>query len=207
MPEIVFIEERRGTVPTTSCVTVPTTSSATPAKPSTSESTPTAGTSTETTDTMEQTIGMMTITNPTSASEGEEQLPIISTVFSMSAAGGTEDPKREQAIGVEYVSTVTPDLGPYDPKEKLGSHDLRIKKELVQEDLQPRDPEYYANLQCVYQNLQKAEKAVEVSKNTPSYDDNLQRCNSISQILENMKTAYYYHAKHVGKVLPEEWDM
>ena len=46
MPEIVFIEERRGIVPTTSGMTVPTTSSATPAKPTTSESTPTVGTST-----------------------------------------------------------------------------------------------------------------------------------------------------------------
>ena len=47
MPEIVFVEEGRGTVTTTSGATVSTTSSATPAKPSTSESTPTTGASTE----------------------------------------------------------------------------------------------------------------------------------------------------------------
>ena len=92
MPEIVFVEKRRETVPTTSGATVPTTSSAAPAKPSTSEFAPTTGTSTEATDTVEQTIGMMTITDPESASEGRGQLPIISTVFSMSTAEGTEDP-------------------------------------------------------------------------------------------------------------------
>ena len=35
----------------------------------------------------------------------------------------------------------------------------------------------------------------------------MRRYNSISKILENMKTAYHYHAKWVGKVLPEGWDM
>ena len=95
----------------------------------------------------------MTITDPTNTSEGGEQLPIISTVFLMSTVGGTEDPEGEPATEVEYMSTVTPTLDPYDPKEKLGSHDLRIKKELVEEDLQPADPGYYANLQYVYQNL------------------------------------------------------
>ena len=81
-------------------MTVPTTSSATPAKPTTSESTPTVGTSTQTIDTIEQTIGTMTITG--------EQLPIISTVFSMSTAGGTENHEEGQATEVEYVSTVAP---------------------------------------------------------------------------------------------------
>ena len=199
MPEVVFVEERRGTVPTTH--------SATPAEPSTSESTPTTGASTETTDTMEQTIGMMTITDPGSASGNREQLPIISTVFSMSTAEGTEDPEREQTVGLEYVSTVTRDFEPYDPKEQISSHDLRIKKELVEDRLQPGDPEYYINLQYVYQNLQKAEEAVEASKNTTSYNDNLRKYNSMSQILENMKTAYFYHAKCIGKVLSEGWDM
>ena len=81
MPEIVFVEERKGPVPTTSGATIPTTSSATPSKPSTSESTPTAGTSTETSDTMEQTIGTMTIADPESASEGRGQLPITVASF------------------------------------------------------------------------------------------------------------------------------
>ena len=57
--------------------------------------------STETTDTMEQTIGTMIITHPTDTSEGGEQLPIMSTVFSMSTVGGTEDPEGEQATEVE----------------------------------------------------------------------------------------------------------
>ena len=128
MPEFVFIEEQQGTVPTTSGATVPTTSSATPAKPTTSEPTPMVGTSTETTDTIEQTVGTVTITGPTDTSEGGGQLPIISTGFSMSTAGGTEDLEEEQATEVEYVSTVTPTFDIYDLKEKLGSHDLRIKK-------------------------------------------------------------------------------
>ena len=107
---------------------------------------------------------------------------------------------------LKYVSTVTQDLGPYDPKAKLTGHDLQMKKELVEGDLQPGDPEYYPNLQYVYQNLQEAEKAVEASKDTASYNENLKRCNSISQILENMKTAYYYYAECTGKVLPKGWD-
>ena len=116
------MEERRETVPTTGGATVPTTSSAAPAKPSTSEFAPTNHTRTEATDTVEQTIGMMTITDPESASEGRGQLPIISPVFSMSTAECTEDPEREQAIGLEYVTTVTQDFEPYDPKEQLSSH-------------------------------------------------------------------------------------
>ena len=180
MPEIVFIEERQGIAPTTSGTTVPTTSSATPAKPTTSESTPMVGTSTETTDTLEQTVGTVTVTDPTGILEGGGQLPIISTVFSMSTVGGTKDPQEEQASEVEYVSTVTSTFDLYDPKEKLGSHDLRIKKELVEENLHPGDQGYYDKLQYVYQNLRDAEKAVEVSKNTPSYNDNMRRYNSIS---------------------------
>ena len=152
-------------------------------------------------------MGTVTITDPTDTSEGGGQLPIISTVFSMSTVGGTEDPEEGQATEVEHVSTVMPTYDIYDPKEKLGSHDLRIKKELVEENLQPGDPGFYANLQYVYQNLQGAEKAVEASKNTPSHSENIRRYNSISQILENMKTAYHYHAKWVGKVLPKGWDM
>ena len=141
----------------------------------------------------------MTITGPTDTSEGGGQLPIISRVFSMSTVGGTEDPEEEQATEVEYISTVTSTLESYDPKEKLGSHDLRIKKDLIEEDLHPGDPGYYANLQYAYQNLQDAEQAVEVSKNTSSYPDNMRRYNSISQILENIKTAYHYYAKGVER--------
>ena len=48
---------------------------------------------------------------------------------------------------------------------------------------------------------------MEASKNMASYTDNLRNYNSISQILENMKTAYFYHAEHTGKVLPKGWDM
>ena len=113
----------------------------------------------------------------------------------MSTAEGTEDPKREQTIGLEYVSTVTRDFEPYDPKEQLSSHDLKIKKEFVEEDLQPGDPEYYPKLQYVYQNLQKAEEAVETSKNTSLYQNNLRKYHSISQILENMKTSYVHYAE------------
>ena len=61
LPEIIFMEEKTGAVPTTTRATVSTTSSATPAKPSTSESTPSMGVSTETTDIMEQTIGRITL--------------------------------------------------------------------------------------------------------------------------------------------------
>ena len=76
----------------------------------------------------------------------------------------------------------------------------------MEEDLHPGDPGYYANLQYVYQSLEEAEKDEDASKNTASYKNNLKKHNSISQILENMKTAYFYHAKRIGKVLPEGWD-
>ena len=99
MPEIVFVEEKSGTGSSTG--------SAIPAKPSTSASTPTTGEGTETTDTLEQTIGMCTITDPDGTSEDRGQLPIISTVFSMSTAEGTVDPEGEQTMGLEYVSIVT----------------------------------------------------------------------------------------------------
>ena len=124
----------------------------------------------------------------------------------MSTAEGIEDPETEQAVGLEYVRTVTRDFEPYDSKEKLSSRDLEIKKELVEEDLQPGDLEYYPKLQYVYQSLQKAQEAVDASKNTSSYNDNLRNYNSISQILENMKTAYFYIAELTGKVLPKGWD-
>ena len=51
---------------------------------------------------------------------------------------------------LEYVSAVTKDSESYDPKVKLTSQDLQIKKEMVEEDLHPEDPEYYFSLQYVY---------------------------------------------------------
>ena len=107
--------------------------------------------------------------------------------------GDAEDP-GEQEMELEYVSTVTKDFESYDPKVKLTGQDLQIKKEMVEEDLHPGDPEYYSSLQYVYQNLQKAEEAVEASRGTTSYNDNLKNCHSINQIFENMKTAYLHHA-------------
>ena len=84
---------------------------------------------------------------------------------------------------------------------------MQIKKEIIEEDLHPGDPEYYPRLQSVYQRLQKAEEAVEKSKGTKRYNNNLKHCHSINQIFENMKTAYIRHAERTGKVLPEGWDM
>ena len=155
-PEIIFTEEKSGTVPTTSSSTITTTSSATPATLSTSESAPSMGVSMET---MEQTIGSITV-----ADQG--------------------DP----------------------PKVSLTCKDLQIKKEMVEEDLHPGDPEYYSSLQYVYQNLQEAEKIEETSRGTTNYVANLQHCHSINQIFENMKMAYIQHAEHTRKTLPEVWD-
>ena len=84
---------------------------------------------------------------------------------------------------LEYVSTVTKGLEMSDSKIELTGQDLEIKKEMVEEDLHPGDPEYYSSLQYVYQNLKKAEKAVETSRKTKNYMDNLKRCSSIKQIL------------------------
>ena len=202
LPEIIFTEEKGESVPTTTGVTVSTTSSATPATPSTSKSTPPIGTDTGTT---EQTIGKITIPDPGGAPGEKGHLAIISTIFSLSTAGDAEDPE-EQEMELEYVSTVTKDFESYDPKADLTGQDLQIKKEMVEEDLHPGDPEYYSCLQYVYQNLQKAEETVEASKGTMSYNDNLKNCNSINQIFGNMKTAYIHHAERTGKVLPEGWD-
>ena len=107
---------------------------------------------------------------------------------------------------LEYMSTVTKGLETSDSKIELTGQDLEIKKEMVEEDLHPGDPEYYSSLQYVYQNLKKAEKAVETSRKTKNYMDNLKRCSSIKQIFESMRSAYFHHAEHTGKVLPEGWD-
>ena len=181
---------------------MPTTSSATLATQSTSKPALSLGSET---DTVEKTIGSITVADPERSLGERGSLPIISTVFSLSTAedtGGTE----EQEMEIEHVSTVTKDFEPFDPKEKLTGKDLQIKKEMVDEDLHPGDPGYYFRLQYVYQNWKKAERTVENTRNTTRYVANLQKCHSIGQILENMKTAYGQHAQHVGKILPEGWD-
>ena len=157
------------------------------------------------TGTMEQIIGSITIADPGDAPGERGHLPIISTIFSLSAARDTEDPE-EQEMEIEYVSTVTKDSESYDPKVNLTGKDLQIKKEMVEEDLHPGDPEYYSSLWYVYQNLQEAEKIVEASRGTMNYVENLKNCHSINQIFKNMKAAYIQHVEHTGKVLPEEWD-
>ena len=128
LPEIIFTKGKSGAVPITTSVT-PTTSS-----------------------TIEQTIGRITMADPGDDPREREHMPIISTIFSLSTQGETEDP-GEQEMELEYVSTVTKDFESYDPKNKLTSQDLQIKKEMVKEDLHPGDPKYYPNLQYVYQNL------------------------------------------------------
>ena len=109
LPEIIFTEEKGGTVPTTTGATVSTTSSVTPATPSTSGSTPPMGTGTETTGTMEQTTGRITIADPGGAPGERGHMPIISSIFSLSTVGDAEDPV-EKEMELEYVSTVTKDF-------------------------------------------------------------------------------------------------
>ena len=191
LPEIIFIEEKSKEVTTTS--------SATPATQSLNKPALSSGTGT---DTVEKTIGSITMSDPEQSLEERGGLPVISTVFSLSTAEGT----GERGMEIEHVSTITKDYNPFDPKEKLTGKDLQIKKEMVDEDLHPGDPGYYSRLQYVYQNWKKAERTVENTRNTTHYVANLQKCHSIGQILKNMKTAYAEHAKHVGKTLPKDWD-
>ena len=205
LPEIIFTEEKGRTVPVTTGATVSTTSSATPATPSTGGTAPPMGKGTETIETMEQTIGRITMADPGDDPGERGHMPIISTIFSLSTAGEAEGPE-EQEMDLEYVSTVSKNYETYDPKVTLTGPDLQIKKEIIEEDLHPGDPEYYPRLQSVYQRLQKSEEAVEKSKGTKRYKDNLKHCHSINQIFENMKTAYIRHAERTGKVLPEGWD-
>ena len=108
LPEIIFTEEKRGTVPTTSSSMITMTSSTTPATPSTSESAPSMGVGTET---VEQTIESITVADPGDPPGERGRLPIISTVFSLSTTEGTE----EQEMEVEYVSTVTKDFEHVNP--------------------------------------------------------------------------------------------
>ena len=125
------------------------------------------------TGTMEQTIGRITMVDPGDAPGERGHMPIISTIFSMSTLGDTEDP-GEQEMELEYISTVEKDFESYDLKAKLTGQDLQIKKEMVEEDLHPGDPQYYTRLQYVYQNLQEAEKTVEASRGTMGYIESLQ---------------------------------
>ena len=125
LPEIIFTEEKSGTMPTTSGSTITTTSSATPATPSTSESAPPMGVGTET---MEQTIRSITVADPGYPPGERGRLPIISTVFSLPTTGDTEGPE-EQEMEIEYVSTVTKDFEPSNAKESLTGKDLQIKKD------------------------------------------------------------------------------
>ena len=157
------------------------------------------------TDTMEKTIGMVTMSDPGTSSGKGGQLPIISTVYSMSTVEDIEDPGEEEAPELEVVSSVTQNLTPYDSKECLSGSDLRIKREMVDDDLQPGDLGFYPSLQYIYRNLQHAERAVNVSKDTSHHTKNLMRCNGIIQILE-MKTSHSLHAQCTGKDLPEGWD-
>ena len=209
LPEIIFIEEKNKEVPTTTSAIPATQSlgepsvstgagtSAIPATQSLGEPSVSTGAGTST---MEKTIGSITLSDPEQSQGERGGLPIISTVFSLSTAGETAEPEME----IEHVSTITKDYDPFDPKEKLTGKDLQIKKEMVDEDLHPGDPGYYPRLQYVYQNWKKAEKMVENTRNTTHYVANLQKCHSISQILENMKRAYADHAKCVGKILPQD---
>ena len=84
LPEIIFIEEKGGTVPSTTGVTVSIASSATPATPSTGGSVLPMETGTETAGTMEQTIGRITMADPGDATGERGHLPIISMIFSLS---------------------------------------------------------------------------------------------------------------------------
>ena len=142
LPDIVFIEQARQT-PTT-------TTSATPAKPSQSISTLSTDTGTKTTMT-EQTIGTMVLMGQQTG-PGDQELPIISNVFSMSTVGDTVEGDRETSA-LEYVSEVTRELELYDPKDTFSAIDLHIKREMIDDDIHPGDPEFYPRMQWVYQNV------------------------------------------------------
>ena len=109
LPEIIFTEEKGRAVPTTRGAKISTTSNATPSTPSTSELIPPMGTGAKTTEIMEQTIGRITIADPGDAPGERGHMPIISTIFSLSTPGGTEEP-GEQQMELECVSTVTKDF-------------------------------------------------------------------------------------------------
>ena len=202
LPDIVFTEEGTGPVPTTTGTTVSTTSSATPTTSFTGGTSSTLG---QSAGDIGQTIGSVTIVESENVRGEGEQLPIISSVISMSTLGRTDEPEPMETE-LEYVSTVTKSLEKSGSTIELTRSDLEIKKEMVEEDLHLGDPEYYLSLQYVYQNLKEAERIVETSRKTQNYMDNLKKCSSIRQIFESMKSAYSQHAQHTGKILPEGWD-
>ena len=203
LPDIVFLEKETESVTTTTiATTTSTTSSATPA---TSSTVGIGSVMEQETGNVGQTIGSVIITGPENVHGEGEQLPIISSVISMSTMGRTDDPETMETE-LEYVSTVTKGLEKPSSTVELTSLDLEIKKEMVEEDLHPGDPEFYLSLQYVYQNLKETERIVENSRNTPNYMDNLKKCSSIKQIFESMKSAYSQHAQRMGKILPEGWD-
>ena len=142
LPDIVFIETSRKTATTTG--------SATPTKPSQSISTLLTDTGMKTTTT-EQTIETMVLMGQGTSSE-EQELPIISEVYSMSTMGGTAEGERETSI-LEYVSEIPRELEIYDPKETLSAIDLHVKREMIDDDVHPGDSEFYPRMQRVYQNV------------------------------------------------------
>ena len=179
LPDQIFIETSRKTPPTTS--------SDTPAKPSQSVSTTSAGSAMKMTTT-EKTIGTMVLMGQGTSSEEQDQLTIISEVCSMSTEGGTEEPEAPETFEIEYVSTVSKETYFFDPKDQLSSIDLRIKREIINDDVQLGDPDFYPRLQCIYRNLQCVEKVAEVTRHTKRHSRVLMTFNSINDILENMKT-------------------
>ena len=195
LPDIVFTERETELVPTTTGTPVSTTSSATP---TTSSMGGTSSAMELGSGAMGQAIGSVTIAGSESVREGGEGLPIISSVISLSTLGGTDEPEPMETE-LEYVSTVTKSLEMPGSEVELTESDLEIKKEMVEEDLHPGDPEYYISLKYVYRNLKNAEQAVEDSRKTENYMDNLNKCSSIKQIFEKMKSAYFQNAMRTGK--------
>ena len=162
LPDIVFIEKETESVSTTAVTTTTTTSSATPTTSSTVE----IGSMMEQDpEDVGQTIRSVIIAGPENVHGEREQLPIISSVISMSTSGGTDEPEPMETE-LEYVSTVTKSLEKPSSTVELTGLDLEIKKEMVEEDLHSGDPEYYLSLQYVYQNLKETERIVENSRNT-----------------------------------------
>ena len=114
-------------MPVTTGTTVFTTSSATPATSSIGGSVASMEEGTETIETMEQTIGRITMADPGDDPGERGHMPIISTIFSLSIAGEAEGPE-ELEMDLEYVSTISKDYETYDPKVTLTGPDLQINK-------------------------------------------------------------------------------
>ena len=142
LPDIVFIEEGKGPVPTTTGTTISTTSSATPTTSSTGGAGSTMG---QGAGDIGLTIGSVTIAESKNVHGEGEQLPIISSIISMSTLGGTDELEPIETE-LEYVSTVTKSLEKSGSMIELTRSDLEIKKKMVEEDLHPGDPEYYLSL-------------------------------------------------------------